>query len=368
MTVKVTLSEDPDRSVTVGIVKAEQGGASSADYSGVPASVTFNGPTETSKTFTFTATSDTVDDDGESVKLTFTNLPTGVTEGTTKETVVSINDDDLPADVDVEFEEGSYSVAEGANVTVKVTLSEDPERSVTVGISKAEQGGASSADYSGVPASVTFNSGETDPRRSPSRRRPTRWTTTGSRVKLTFTNLPSGVTEGTTKETEVSINDDDDPSVTVEFGSATYSVEESDDTTTTEDKENEVVATVKLSADPKRSVTVGISKTDQGGASSADYSGVPASVTFNSGETSKTFTFTATVRHGGRRRGVGEADLHQPADGGDRGDDQGDRSPSPTTTTPASPWSSGLRPTAWRRATTRPPPRTRRTRRWSPSS
>ena len=51
-----------------------------------------------------------MDDDGESVKLTFDtdNLPTGVTEGTTKETVVSITDDDVPS-VTVEFG-ATYSV------------------------------------------------------------------------------------------------------------------------------------------------------------------------------------------------------------------------------------------------------------------
>ena len=37
-----------------------------------------------------------MDDDGESVKLTFGTLPTGVTEGTTKETTISITDDDVP--------------------------------------------------------------------------------------------------------------------------------------------------------------------------------------------------------------------------------------------------------------------------------
>ena len=63
---------------------------------------------------------------------------------------------------------------------------------------------------------------------------------------------------------------------------------------TTETKENEVTVTVTLSADPERTVTIPITKTDQDGASSADYSGVPASVTFNSGDTEKTFTFTAT--------------------------------------------------------------------------
>ena len=293
VTVTVTLSADPERTVTIELSKANQGGASSSDYSGVPASVVFNAG-ETSKTFTFAATADSVDDDGESVKLTFGTLPTRVTEGATNETTISINDDDLPADVDVEFGEGSYTAAEGSTVTVTVTLSADPERTVTIPISKADQGGASSSDYSGVPASVVFNAGETSKT----------FTFTaaadsvdddGESVKLTFTNLPTGVTEGTTKETIISIADDDVPSVSVAFGAGTYSVDETDDANTTEDKENEVTVTVTLSADPERTVTIPISKANQDGASNSDYSGVPASVEFNSGETSKTFTFAATA-------------------------------------------------------------------------
>ena len=169
------------------------------------------------------------------MKLTFgATLPAGVTEGTTNESVVSINDDDLPADVDVEFEQSSYTVAEGSTVTVKVTLSEEPERAVTIGISKADQGGASSSDYSGVPASVSFGATEVEKSFTFSATMDS-IDDDGESVKLTFTNLPTGVTEGTTKETTISITDDDVPSVTVEFGSATYSVEESDDATTTED-------------------------------------------------------------------------------------------------------------------------------------
>ena len=71
-------------------------GASDDDYSLSATSVTF-GPTETSKTFTFTATQDSVDDDGESVDLTFGSpLPAGVSAGSVPETTVSINDDDDP--------------------------------------------------------------------------------------------------------------------------------------------------------------------------------------------------------------------------------------------------------------------------------
>ena len=94
-TVTVTLSADPERTVEVPITTTNQGGASAADYSGVPATVTFNAG-ETSQPITFAATQDTEDDDGESVLLAFGALPTGVTAGATDETTVSITDDDDP--------------------------------------------------------------------------------------------------------------------------------------------------------------------------------------------------------------------------------------------------------------------------------
>ena len=41
--------------------------------------------------------------------------PTGVTVGSTDETIISITDDDVPS-VTVSFEESSYTVAEGNSV------------------------------------------------------------------------------------------------------------------------------------------------------------------------------------------------------------------------------------------------------------
>ena len=79
MTVTVTLSEEPERAVTIGISKADQDGASSADYSGVPASVSFGATRDGEVLHLQRPRSDSIDDDGESVKLTFDtdNLPTG---------------------------------------------------------------------------------------------------------------------------------------------------------------------------------------------------------------------------------------------------------------------------------------------------
>ena len=92
----MVLSADPERTVTIPLTKTNQGGASASDYN-VPTNVVFNDG-DTEKEFTFSATEDDVDDDGESVLLGFGNpLPTGVTKGSTDETIVSITDDDHPS-------------------------------------------------------------------------------------------------------------------------------------------------------------------------------------------------------------------------------------------------------------------------------
>ena len=185
-------------------------------------------------------------------------------------------------------------MAEGASVTIKVTLNADPERTVTIPLTATNQNGASTSDYAPLQASVVFNSGDTEKTFS--------FTATADniddddeKVKLSFGELPARVANGDTKDSIVSITDDDDPPITVQFGAGSYSVDKSDDTGTSNVTENEVAITVTLSADPERTVTIPLSKTDQGGATSADYSGVPTDVSFDAGETSKTFTFTATA-------------------------------------------------------------------------
>ena len=285
--IKVILSADPERSVTVPISRTNQGGATDGDYSGVAAnaSVTFNSD-ETEKIITFTATNDSVDDDGESVLLGFGTLPTGVSLGINGESTVNITDNDVPS-VTVRYEQASYTVGEGSSEVIKVILSAVPERSVTVPISRTNQGGATDGDYSGVAAnaSVTFNSDETE--------KIITFTATndsvdddGESVLLGFGTLPTGVSLGINGESTVNITDNDVPSVTVRYEQASYTVGEG----------SSVVVKVILSAVPERSVTVPISRTNQGGATDGDYSGVAAnaSVTFNSDETEKIITFTAT--------------------------------------------------------------------------
>ena len=63
-------------------------------------------------------------------------------------------------DVKVQFGADLYRVTEGRTVNVNVRLDVDPERTVIIPITKVNLN-SSDSDYSGVPATVTFNAGET---------------------------------------------------------------------------------------------------------------------------------------------------------------------------------------------------------------
>ena len=92
-TITVTLSTDPERTVAVPITITHGGGATADDYSGVPQNLGFAAG-EPSRSFTFTAEDDSVDDDGESVVLGFGALPEGVSAGARDRITVTILDND----------------------------------------------------------------------------------------------------------------------------------------------------------------------------------------------------------------------------------------------------------------------------------
>ena len=147
-TVKVKLDADPERTVTIPITATDQDGASGDDYSGVPARVTFNsGDTEVD--ITFSAASDNVDDDDESVKLTFGSLPDGVSASGTTEATVNITDDDTAG---VTVNPTSLTLDEGGTATYTVVLDTEPTGDVTVTI----QDPTDNTDVIAGPASLAF--------------------------------------------------------------------------------------------------------------------------------------------------------------------------------------------------------------------
>ena len=90
--VTVSLSRDPRREVTVPLQLTGVSGATHHDWT-ASTSVRFP-PGELSKTISVTAVDDDVDDDGESLDISFGALPQGVTAGPVARTRVSFTDDD----------------------------------------------------------------------------------------------------------------------------------------------------------------------------------------------------------------------------------------------------------------------------------
>ena len=275
--VTVTLGDSFANPLTLPIVVAGNGGADAADYTGIPENLVF-APGETVKTFTVTIVDDEIDDDGESLTLSFGD-PHIKSGGANETATIVITDNDSP---EVDFGASSYTVAEGGMQTVTVSLTSALGSAVTIPITTTDQGSTTPADYSGVPANVMFSTGQTYAYFTFRATQDTEDDDDES-VKLTFGTLPSGVQAGTTTEVTFDITDDDDPQVTVSFGAGAYTVLEGG---------TQSVA-VTLSADPERTVVIPLTTMPQGGAGSTDYT-VPLSVTFNTGDTEQTITFSAT--------------------------------------------------------------------------
>ena len=128
--VRVALDKNPHRTMTIPLIAAPRDGADPGDYT-APTEVVFNAG-ETSKDVAVTAVDDRVDDDGESVELTFGRLPDGVSEGATTQAAVRITDNDGRG---IDLSPTSLSVTEGGSAkTYAVALATQPTATVTVTI------------------------------------------------------------------------------------------------------------------------------------------------------------------------------------------------------------------------------------------
>ena len=97
MTVKVILSADPERNLNIPIEWTNLDGATNADRVINISSVDFVSGEMENDALVFSATQDSIDDDGESVELRLGTLPAGVTHENPTFTTVNITDDDTAA-------------------------------------------------------------------------------------------------------------------------------------------------------------------------------------------------------------------------------------------------------------------------------
>ncbi|MYA07023.1 MAG: PKD domain-containing protein [Holophagales bacterium] len=165
MTFTVRLSVASSSEVTVDYATSDGAGAQPAaagsDYTAVQGTLTFPQSSTAARDIVVPLLADTVDEaEQETFRLTLRNPVNAVLAGggSTLQVEGTIRDDDDP-EVTVSFGAASYEVTEGDSVNVAVRLDRDPERAVVVPLERTHHGGATEADYSGIPSSVAFGPG-----------------------------------------------------------------------------------------------------------------------------------------------------------------------------------------------------------------
>ena len=163
-TVEVSLSASLGHEIVIPVQRELQS-ATAGDYWGGPRETPLNlvfpaGDTEES--FIIGGAQDILDEPRESFVLTLDNLnlPTGISLGVNSRATVEIVDDDYPA-VQVQFATDSYTIEEGENTDLIITLNPAPERPIVIPVSYLRGQGLADSDFWGIPSNIVFSSNET---------------------------------------------------------------------------------------------------------------------------------------------------------------------------------------------------------------
>ena len=237
---------------------------------------------ETSKTVTFTSTSDDVDESNETVTLAFGTLPARVTVGTTASTTVTITDNDTRG---ITVSPASLTVTEGTTGTYTVVLNSEPtgDVTVTVGGASGDVSVDTDTDTTDDQDTLTFTTSN--------------WSTAQmvtvaaaededgvGDMPVTLTNTASGGDYGSeSASVSVTITEDDTAmfsvigpmSVGEDAGTATY--------------------TVTLSAQPAQNVMVDYATADGTATAGSDYTMASGTLTFTTTNWSIAQTVDVTI-------------------------------------------------------------------------
>ena len=251
--VVVSLSADPGKDVTIPLTSTPGGGAEAGDYS-AQVDVVFTSGGALSQTIEVTAVSDEVAEDGESVTLSFGELPDGVVVGTTRSTTVALRDAEASNTEPTGLPVISGIAQVGQVLTASVDGIEDADglKDVTFAHQWVSNDGNADADIEDADE-VTYTPVAADLGKT-------------LKVRVTFTD------NGKNEQTLTSAATAAVAPVTVSFAAAAYMATEG----------SSVEVEVSLSGDPGTDVTIPLSATPEGGAQAEDYT-VAESVTFTSG-------------------------------------------------------------------------------------
>ncbi len=257
-------------------IQVTGGTAVAADYTGLPATLNFAAG-ETSKTITLTIVDDALVESDETLVLGLVNA-TGSTIGTqSNDTLTIVDNGSLAAPGVVSVADVTVSGTEGGTVRVRLTRTGGTSGAVSVTLA-ATGGTATSADYTGLPATVTFADGQTAA--SFTLALTDDLLVEGPETAVFTISAPTGgATLGTATTSTLTLADND-VAGPVQFGASAYQVDEAAGT---------VTLTVTRTGSTASPGTVDFA-TAAGSAGSDDYTPTSGTLTFAAGQASATFT------------------------------------------------------------------------------
>jgi len=166
LTVNVSLTGTASTAVTVEVVDAASGTATSGtDFTAIPlTTLTFPAGTTGPQSVTVTPVQDSVYEGNETVTLNIQNPSANATIGTVSNHIVTITDDEVKPSINYALA-SSNTTNEGTALTVNVSLTGAASTAVTVDVVDAASGTATSGtDFIAIPlTTLTFPAGTTGP-------------------------------------------------------------------------------------------------------------------------------------------------------------------------------------------------------------
>ena len=206
VTVTATLSKSHSSALTIPLTITDNT-AESGDHGSLASITIASGATSGTGTITTNQDADTND---ETFTVSLGTLPSAVTEGTPSSVQITIDDDDNTTSP-VSLSAAPNPVNEGLSVTVTATLSSALSGAVTIPLTITDNT-AESGDH-GSLASITIASGATSGTGTITTNQDADTDDETFTVALNTASLPSLVTAGTPSSVQITINDDDDPTV-----------------------------------------------------------------------------------------------------------------------------------------------------------
>jgi hypothetical protein len=229
---------------------------------------------ENSKTFTITILDDTLFESNEGLNLQLSN-PSAADLASQSTAVLTINDDD--SQPSVQFSSATYRQDEnGTFATITIVRSGGSNSGVSVQYATSNGSATSGADYSSASGTISFGAGETEKTFTVAISEDSLFEGNET-IQLTLSNAV-GASLGAIATAELTITDNDGPPV-VQLSSGYYTVAEG---------VAQAVITVTRTGGSNGGITVAYATTN-GTAGNSDYSIATGVLTFDAGETSKTF-------------------------------------------------------------------------------